>query len=239
MNMNRYIFIILSGILIAACQNQQEHSHPEEAHHHATHEASDANHYMNQMGFDELVERFESPERLAWQRPDTVLSFLEQYAGGITGKRIADIGSGTGFFSFRLAEYADKVIAVDIDQRFLDYIVQQRDYMSENAQNRVMTRLAAEDDPKLEDDEVDLVLIVNTYHHINDRVEYLRKLRNKTERVVIIDFNKEELPVGPPVDMKLDASQVLDEMEEAGFGRARIDPSLLPYQYVVIGQTNI
>ena len=73
---------------------------------------------MNQRPFEELVAHFEDPSRDEWQKPDAVLAQL----GDLQGKKVMDIGSGTGYFSFRMAKAGAQVICADVDERFLEYI---------------------------------------------------------------------------------------------------------------------
>jgi len=84
----------------------------------ATPPESAANRFIHQADFDTLVAHFEDPSRAEWQKPDAVIASL----GPLDGKTVADIGTGTGYFAFPIAKKAAKVIAIDIDQRFLDYI---------------------------------------------------------------------------------------------------------------------
>ena len=83
-------------------------------------EESAANQFMHQADFDQLAARFEDPARAEWQKPEKVIASL----GPLEGKTVVDIGAGTGYFSFPISKQAAKVIAIDIDQRFLDYIAQ-------------------------------------------------------------------------------------------------------------------
>ena len=84
----------------------------------ATPPESAANKFMHQADFHELVARSEGPARSEWQKPELVITSL----GSFEGKTVADIGAGTGYFSFPIAAKAAKVIAIDIDNRFLDSI---------------------------------------------------------------------------------------------------------------------
>ncbi|MGH8093343.1 MAG: class I SAM-dependent methyltransferase, partial [Chthoniobacterales bacterium] len=143
---------------------------------------SAANQFMHQADFKELAARFEDPARAAWQRPEKVIANL----GPLAGKTVADIGAGTGYFSFPIAKQAAKVIAIDIDQRFLDYIEQKKQTQKIGA--NIETRLTKPDSPGLKRGEADLVLIVDTYHHIEGRVEYFKKLKKclRKDRVLAI-----------------------------------------------------
>lgn len=174
------------------------------------------------------VERFESPERLKWQEPQQVLRLL----GLQEGDEVADIGAGTGYFEPWLAAMVTekgKVYAIDIEQEMLDYIDQREDFKF----NNIKTILADPDDPKLPEGRLAAVLVVNTWHHIEDRVNYIPKLGRGLRpdgRVVIIDFHKRELPVGPPVDQKLSRDEVVAEFEKAGWKLVG-ESVALRYQY--------
>jgi SAM-dependent methyltransferase len=77
------------------------------------------NRYMHQSDFDKLAARFEGPARAEWQKPEKAIASL----GPLKGQNEwPTIGAGTGYFSFPIAKQARKVIAIDIDQRFLDYM---------------------------------------------------------------------------------------------------------------------
>ena len=198
--------------------------------HHGT---ADANGRMRTHDFETLVQRFEDPKREQWQNPELVIRRL----GDLSGKTIADIGAGTGYFSFRLAKHAKKVIAVDIDQRFIDYIEDKNASLEHGLP--IETRLATRDDPRLAVGEADIILIVNTYHHIENRPEYFTSLLKKMRtgsKLVIIDFKKEETPVGPPLETKLSEAIVAKELMDAGCESINIDKGSLPYQYIIEAQ---
>jgi ubiquinone/menaquinone biosynthesis C-methylase UbiE len=83
---------------------------------------------------------------------------------------------------------------------------------------------------------VDLVLIVDTFHHINDRMGYFARMKRALApggRVAVIDFHKRPLPVGPPPAHKLAREFVLDEMKRGGW-RLLDEPAFLPHQYFLI-----
>jgi ubiquinone/menaquinone biosynthesis C-methylase UbiE len=194
---------------------------------------SAANQYMHQADFDKLVARFEDPARARWQKPEKLIASL----GPLAGKTIADIGVGTGYFAFPIAKKAAKVIAIDIDKRFLDYIEQKKQTQKIGA--NIETRLTAPDSSGLRTHEADMVLIVDTYHHIEDRIEYLKKLKKCLRKggvLVIIEFKKEKTPPGPPVELRLAEEQVESELKSAGFTSVSADRDMLPYQYIINAQ---
>jgi len=139
---------------------------------------------------------------------------------------VADIGAGTGYFARRFAQHAAKVYAVDIDAKLLDIARAQ-------APANLETVLAAPDDPRLPAHSVDLIFFCEVIHHIENRPAYYRKLDQALKpggRIVVIDFFRGNLPVGPPPSMKLYELQVIMEFQEAGF-RLQGFVGPLPYQY--------
>jgi len=189
-----------------------------------------ANRHMHSHKFDDLVKRFESPDRDKWQKPDKVIDAM----GSLTGKTVAEIGSGTGYFTFRLAQKSEKVLAADVDERFLDHIRKRKQQHPEIA-GKIETLKIPYSSPDLPENKFDKVLIVNTYHHINDRVKYftvLNKKMHKTAELYIVDFKK-GTPVGPPDKMKLDAAEITAELAKAGFSKITTDSRTLGYQYII------
>jgi ubiquinone/menaquinone biosynthesis C-methylase UbiE len=232
-------FYIAVVLFFVACGGEHQHDHNQAdtshakhdstTHHNHGHHHGDANAYMNQSEFQTLVDRFENPERASWQKPDSVVIWL----GALKGKTIVDIGAGTGYFAFRLSEKAAKVIAADVDDRFIHY-------MDSVAQTRstknLVTRKAAYDKAPVEKEEADLVLLVDVYHHIENRDAYFKNMQEGLRKggvVCIIDFKKGDLPQGPPDEMKLSADEVVEEMKKAGYRVDRRDEKLLPYQYLL------
>jgi ubiquinone/menaquinone biosynthesis C-methylase UbiE len=185
---------------------------------------------MHESDFHQLVARFEDPARAQWQKPNEVIAML----GPLKGRVLADIGAGSGYFAFPLAKKAAKVIAIDIDQRFLDYIEQKK--QTGKMGGNIETRLTATNASGLKSGEADVVLIVDTFHHIEDRIEYLKKLKGvlgKAGLLVIIDFKKQNPPPGPPIELRLAPERVESELKSAGVALVSTDSDLLPYQYII------
>ena len=196
-------------------------------------EESAANKFMHKADFDQLAARFDDPARAEWQKPEKTIASL----GPLEGKTVADIGAGTGYFSFPIAKQAAKVIAIDIDQRFLDYIAQKK--QTQKIGDNIETRLTKPNSSGLKPGEADLVLVVDTYHHIEGRIEYFKKLKKclrKDGVLVIIDFKKMKTPPGPPVELRVAEDQVESELKSAGFTIVSTDSEMLPYQYIIKAQ---
>lgn len=81
-----------------------------------------------------------------------------------------------------------------------------------------------------------MVLIVNTYHHIDNRAEYFAKVKKGTKNngeLVVIDFFKTDVPVGPPTDHKVSIDEVIAELKKAGYTSFEVNVDLLPYQFII------
>jgi SAM-dependent methyltransferase len=188
-------------------------------------------------GFVNEAVEYESMDRVIWQKPDLVIKQL----GDVEGKVVADLGAGTGYFSRRIAYKGAKVIAIDIDPMAIQWMEEQKARFPAELQDRLVIRLAEPDDPKLRDNEVDIVLLVNTYSYIQDRVPYFTRLRNAIHpggHIVIIDFKKKETPFGPPLEERVDVRTVEKELVSAGYTLLATDESSLDYQYIIKAQRN-
>ena len=183
---------------------------------------------------DAYIAAMEAGDRDAWQRPDALLAAL----GVRRGQRVAEIGPGPGYFTRRLGRLVGDsgwVYAVDVEPKMLQAL---HERLRKDGLRNVSTVLAPADDPLLPDGAVDLVLIVDTYHHLTDRPRYLRRLARALRpggRVAIVDFHKRPLPVGPPPEMKLTPAEVIAEAAQGGLAALPGPPGdLLPHQYVLL-----
>jgi len=177
----------------------------------------------------ELAKRFDDPARDAWQMPGRVIETLALRPG----QAVADIGAGTGYFSARLASSAaaPTVYAVDVEAAMVDHLTAR---VKREGLTTVTPVLAAADRPNLPAP-VDLVLVVDTYHHIPNRVAYFTALKASLRpggRLAIIDFRKDS-PEGPPVQYRLTPEQIGAELAQAGFALAA-SHDFLPRQHFLI-----
>jgi ubiquinone/menaquinone biosynthesis C-methylase UbiE len=176
---------------------------------------------------DELAKAFDDPARDAWQMPNRVIAALGLKPGAV----VADIGAGTGYFSVRLARSAAHpgVFASDIEPAMVEYLKKRaakEGFHNEGLDNIVPVQASAAS-PNLPEP-VDVVLMVDTFHHIGNRVAYFRGLRSSLKpggRVAIIDF-KPDAPEGPPQEFR-------KEMAAAGY-RLAAQHDLLPRQRFLI-----
>ncbi len=193
-------------------------------------EKSHADHMEHRFDNPEMsAKSFDDPARDAWQLPDRVIAALVLKPG----QTVADIGSGTGYFSVRLAKSpaAPKVYGADVEPAMVKYL---RDRASKEGLSNVVAVQAAADTPNLPEP-VDVVLIVDTYHHIGDREVYFRRLAKSLKpggRVAIIDF-KPDSPEGPPKEFRFPPEKFKSEMSKAGY-RLLAQHDFLPRQQFLI-----
>ncbi|TXB62486.1 class I SAM-dependent methyltransferase [Phaeodactylibacter luteus] len=183
----------------------------------------------------QLKEMYENTNRVAWQKPEMIINLL----GDLNQKVVADIGAGTGFFAKRLTQDADKVIAIDIDQRFLNYIDSVKVLeMTEERAAKLETRLAKPSHPNLQPEEADVILIVNTFMYIRDKEGYLNTLRaclRPGGRLIIVDFKRKRTQIGPPSAIRLPLYQLEEMLYEAGYSNITTNDTALDYQYIISG----
>jgi SAM-dependent methyltransferase len=172
---------------------------------------------------------FDDPARDAWQKPHEVIQALALEPAA----RVADLGAGTGYFAARLANMLSlgRVYAVDIEPDMVRYLGERA--RREKLQNLIPVT-GAPDDPRLPE-KVDLILLVDVYHHIDARPDYFRRLRESLRpggRVAVIDF-KLDSPQGPPRAARIAPDTVEAEMKTAGYTLAAEHP-FLPRQYFLV-----
>ncbi|MFL5302619.1 MAG: class I SAM-dependent methyltransferase [Anaeromyxobacteraceae bacterium] len=176
---------------------------------------------------EKYIEFLERPDRAAWQKPDAVVAALH-LAGSET---LADVGAGSGYFSFRFARAlpAGKVVATDIDPEMIRHI--HHKVLSDGVRN-VEVVLADPRNPAV-DRAADVVFVCDVLHHVDDREAWLRKLASEMKpgaRLVVVEFKEGKLPQGPPEAVKIPKAQLVAMLERAGFTLQTDEPELLPYQ---------
>jgi ubiquinone/menaquinone biosynthesis C-methylase UbiE len=179
-----------------------------------------------------FIATLEDPARDEYQKPHEVMMALDLREG----ERVADIGSGSGYFTLRIANHVGRtglVYAVDVNP---DMIAHLEGRVREAGLENVRTVLARPDDPLLPAGTIDRFFICDTWHHIDARPKYLAAMAKALKpegRVVVIDYVKKDMPGGPPMEMRLSREEVVAEFERAGFRLAK-EHGFLPYQYFLV-----
>jgi cyclopropane fatty-acyl-phospholipid synthase-like methyltransferase len=182
-------------------------------------------------GAEHWAKVFDDPERDAWQKPHEVIQALALKPDAV----IADIGSGTGYFSMRFANMTPKgrVYGVDTEPDMVKYLAERA--KREGLKN-VTAVAGAPDDPRLPE-KADLIILVDVYHHVGDRERYFRQLQKSLKpggRVAVIDFRMDS-PVGPPQSARIAPERVKAELKRAGYALSQ-EHAFLPNQYFLVFQ---
>jgi ubiquinone/menaquinone biosynthesis C-methylase UbiE len=229
----------MTPILVARCHtHHSHHCHPHirhhirhHMHHHHSHHTKGYSHGMSKdfKNAEEWVKVFNDPARDVWQKPDEVVEALNVQPNDV----VADIGAGTGYFSFRIAkkQTAAKIYAADIQPDMIEFL--KKEGTTQECAN-VVPLLIPNSKVKFPEP-VNLALIVDTFHHIDERINYFRSLKKtlaKDSRVAVIDY-KESSPIGPPVEHRISKEEVIAELNAAGY-KLTEDKDLLPNQYFLI-----
>lgn len=171
----------------------------------------------------------DSPDRMQFLNPESILDKL-----GLTGEMaLADLGCGTGFFSIPASRRVKKVFSLDIQQEMLDILNDK--IKNENITN-IETILSEESSIPLPDNSVDVLLMSNVFHELEDRNSLLREAKRvltNAGRLTIIDWRKIVMDFGPPVEERLTEKEVIDICYENGF--TFLERSLAgPYNYLLV-----
>jgi len=186
-------------------------------------------HVMGHLGAGWL----ERTERERQERTDLLIAGLRLSEDFV----VADIGAGTGYFTFPVAQRVPrgKVFAVDIQPEMLARLARRK--ALDNVAN-VETVLGEEDDPKLPDNEIDLAFIVDAYHEFSFPREMGERLKESLKsggQLVLVEYRAEDPRVPIKRLHKMSEAQVKQEMAAIGLDWVRTE-SYLPQQHVLIFQ---
>ncbi len=173
----------------------------------------------------------ERPEREREERTDVLLRALSLQKDDV----VADIGAGSGYFTFRMAPLVPKgkVLAVDIQPEMLELLNKKKQKI--NISN-VETVLGDITDPKLPAGTVDLALLVDAYHEFSHPYEMMQNLVHSLKpggRIALVEYRAEdpEVPIRPR--HKMTETQARKEMEAAGLQFVE-NKKVLPQQHLLI-----
>jgi len=225
------MLIMVITFLIVACNSTSPNSNSGN-----TTTQEDSNKDFGLSEFEKQLEEYEDSKRVIWQKPEMIISLIKD----LEYKTVADIGAGSGYFAFRLAGRAERVIALEIDEQLISFMDSvKHTQLTPNRVDRFETRLD-HDLPNLKVAEVDVVLLTNTYIYIKDRISYfsnlLKSLKSKGQ-VIIVDWKPENLPVGPEIGVKMSTFEVTQELQQSGYKIVNVDETSLQYQYIIIAES--
>lgn len=196
------------------------------------HDSNHANKHMHKTSHVDLIKRFEDPKRDLEQRPQEVLKLL----GPLKDLTVIDIGVGSGYFAQHFLKAGARVTGADVDEKFLAHVSERF-----KAEPKFSSRQIAFDDPKMEASSFDLAFMSNTYHHVENRVAYFKKVLaglSGKGRVAVFDFRPHTDPAlasGPPQGMRVEPATVVAELKAAGFRELKVQQAQFPQHYLVVG----
>ncbi len=180
---------------------------------------------------EKWIEYLDKPERAEWQKPDAVVKAL-----GLQGSEtVADLGAGSGYFTFRFAKAlrTGKVVATDVDPEMVRHM--HRKVMAEHLAN-VRVVLTDPKDPGIPSD-ADVAFVCDVIHHVADRDARLHRGFEEMKpgaRLVVIEFKEGKLPQGPPEAVKIPKAKLVSMLEGVGFKLRLERRELLPYQHFLV-----
>jgi predicted methyltransferase len=224
------IQVVVIATALAACGGSAPAPAPAAHADHGGHHGHSASHRFDDA--QAWAKVFDDPARDAWQRPADVVALLDVRPG----MTVADIGAGTGYFLPYLSRAAGptgRVIATDLESAMVEH-------MKARAARDQLTNVepiqVSPDDPGLPPAGVDRVLVVDVWHHIEDRGAYARALAAALRPggiIAIVDFTLESQH-GPPRHLRVPPDAVVADLMNAGLS-VRVAVTALPQQYVVLG----
>ena len=180
---------------------------------------------------EEWVKTLENPERVAGLRTDEVVARLKLKTADV----VADLGAGSGLFSFPLAKAvaSGRVYAVELDEGFLTRI---RDKAKLQGVTNIVTVRGQFTDPSLPARDVDVAFFHDVLHHVENRAAYLKSVAGYVKpggRIVVIEFNPGDSPHKAEPQLVVSKEQAAGWMAAAGFVPDE-DIALFPDKYFVV-----
>ena len=177
----------------------------------------------------------ERPKREQEERTDLLIKSMALQPH----ERIADIGAGSGYFSFRMAPLVPKgqVFAVDISPKMLGIV---RSKIRQNMISNVIPVQSTITNTMLEENSIDVALIVDAYHefsHPREMAQSIHKSLNQNGRLVLIEYRKEDPSVMIKPLHKMSQKQAKSEMQAVGFKWEKT-LDLLPQQHFMVFRKN-
>lgn len=248
--MQKYAVILVVAVLFVGCaggeKNAQkdqalesegrghgEHAHDKHGHGEHAHGEHEHGHGKRFHKPEDFAEKWNSAERDEKQKPGEIVAAMGLQAGMTT----ADLGAGTGYLLPHLSKAVGEsgvVYALDAEDAMIDYLGGQ---VAQMGPARIEVQKVPWDAPGLEDATLDAMVTLNTWHHVQGREAYARKVAATLKpggRFVVVEFTM-EATYGPPAKMKLEPAQVIADLEAGGF-TAELVEETMPDHYMVVGK---
>jgi ubiquinone/menaquinone biosynthesis C-methylase UbiE len=173
------------------------------------------------------------PGRLEFESPELVWETLNPNNPGI----VVDIGAGNGFYSIPFCEKMNEglVYACDSSEEMLDKL---RERIPQSFTQRIIPVISGDKSIPLEDGIADLVIMANLHHELDDPKGMIReslRLLKSGGSLVIIDWNTEESPMGPPLHIRVPDHVIAGQFKEAGLVNT-LQYQVLKYHSFTVGE---
>jgi ubiquinone/menaquinone biosynthesis C-methylase UbiE len=153
------------------------------------------------------------------------------------GSTVADIGTGAGWFTIRLARRVGPNGVVDAQDVQREMLEATRRRVSREGLHNVQVRLGSGSDPKLPQHVLDAVLVVDVYPEVEDRVTFLRNLKTTIKpngRIGIVNYKPGRGGPGPAPDEGLRVDSSVVEADARAAGLRVLSRENLPFQYLLV-----
>lgn len=175
------------------------------------------------------AEILDSHERILFLNPDSILDKV-----GLRSEMVlADLGCGTGCFAIPASRRVKKVFAIDVQKGMLDIV---RQKINKQKLTNIEAILSEEASIPLLDNSVDVLLMANVFHELEDRSSILKegkRILSGEGKMIIVDWKKIEMDFGPPVEERLTPEEVISICRDNGF-EVREQSDAGPYNYLMI-----
>jgi cyclopropane fatty-acyl-phospholipid synthase-like methyltransferase len=187
-------------------------------------------HNHSQNVFDNVemfIEKFDGEDRDTWQKPNEVIASFNLSGDAV----VVDLGSGTGYFSVRIAPHLTngKVICFDQSSQMTAYLTKRA---TEMGIANIDARMTDQNGNVYLEEKVDLIFSVDVYHHLQHRTQYFSRIAQYLKQggvVAVIDRTEEKVE-GQPIGHRVPKEQIKEEMQKAGFELVNDFDFLLPVQ---------
>jgi ubiquinone/menaquinone biosynthesis C-methylase UbiE len=187
--------------------------------------------YAPVMGY-QGAEWLDRAERVSEEEPDIALDVLKIAKGSVA----ADVGAGSGYMTVKLAARVGptgKVYANDIQPEMLTML---RERLSRMKITNVETVLGTTTDPRLPANSLDLILMVDVYHELQQpqvMLQHMRQALKPGGRLVLLEYRKEDPSIPIKFEHKMSVTEARVELEAEGYTLTKVDETL-PRQHILI-----
>lgn len=232
----RFLALLFSLAVFGGCSAQQNHSAGAEAYTYETPSRNGTGKYYLGREISYVMGHLaagwlERPER---EREENVSQAIENM-GIQPDEHIADIGAGSGYYTFRMAQRVPEgqVFAVDLQPEMLS--IMRRKISEEGIENVTLVQ-GSETSPQLDENSVDLVIMVDVYHELSHPREMMQEIVRALKpngRFVLLEYRMEDPTVPIKRLHKMSEKQAVREMKSVGL-RLRENIANLPWQHCMV-----